>query len=613
MRIARSTLILIVANLLAFGLIWKSTRQHAPISIAQNFLFSSDIAKIELVDQEKKLNLEKKNGYWYVTTPYTWPANLWAVQRLLDEVRYIDAEKGFLTTEAKVGSGNLSVYGLEKPRWILKTTSETGITVEVKIGENKDTRQTFLLIPNGEKIIPLGDALAAALDAKPETYRIDKVFEINEFEARTISVRQKNSESDALTTLTLEERTRVGHRNQGPEWRFEAPFDHLADAERANKAITNLLNAKTITFFENPQEETGLAAPEWRIGVEGNSRRQVLLLGKPKIGSASQRWAKLEENESVFLLDTQNLTEWFNPRETLNSTRPTDFDYELATGFTLTSGGRSITLHRLDSATGEARWEIPVAPGSTATQRREANATKTTEFLTALSQLRALRQPGKSGDQAGPWLIPANTITAKPLQKIDVEFGGDRVVIFFYPAPENHPSSTLLVHQKGSAFAAVCEVSLLKNNHLNVAPQYWRSRIVTELTAGAKVSGLRLVRRQDNKVLGEARLSPEGNWIGTGALDATLSRRLATAFAQVKAVEFPTREIGAGEWAYELRITDQAAAGATGAAESFRTYLCSAPLSGSALLLKDESDSDNFLLDPSLNEILLPLLETPSR
>jgi len=167
MRIARSTLILIVANLLAFGLIWKSTRQHVPTSIAQNFLFSSAIAKIELVDQEKKLNLEKKNGYWYVTTPYTWPANLWAVQRLLDEVRYVDAEKGFSTTEAKVGSGNLSVYGLEKPRWILKTTSETGITVEVKIGENKDTRQTFLLVPNGEKIIPLGDALAAALDASP--------------------------------------------------------------------------------------------------------------------------------------------------------------------------------------------------------------------------------------------------------------------------------------------------------------------------------------------------------------------------------------------------------------------------------------------------------------
>jgi hypothetical protein len=51
----------------------------------------------------------------------------------------------------------------------------------------------------------------------------------------------------------------------------------------------------------------------------------------------------------------------------------------------------------------------------------------------------------------------------------------------------------------------------------------------------------------------------------------------------------------------------------SGASESFRSYLCTAPLNRTALLVRAEGDGDDFLLEASLAEILIPLLGTDGR
>ncbi len=613
MRIARSTLILFVANLLVFGLVWRASITHTVAPISQNLLFPTGITGLEINDNGTKIALEKKGAFWYVNSPYKWAANLWSVQRIIDELRFIDSEKGFTVNEVKANGSNLETYGLQKPRWTLKAVTENNQTQEIKIGENKETRRLFILTSDSQKIIPVADALAAALEAKPETYRVDKVFEIAEFEVRAISTRRKIDNADVVTNLAYEERARPGRRGQGAEWRFTAPFETLADPERITQALSNLVNIRVLQFAEKMSDEMGLADPVIRLALEGSSRRQVLLIGKQGVKNTTQCWAKLEESDAVFLIETKDLGGWYNPRAILTSTRPVDFDPEIVTGFNLSSGGRTITLHRLESTGKDTRWEIPVVPGSTAIQRRDGDSQLIKEFLGDLSQLRAinLRQGEKNLNET--WLIPAASLPAVPLHKVEIEIGGEKISVSFYPGPENKPAGTYLVHQKGAAFAGVCEVSLLRNAYQNVAPQFWRNRVLHELATGTKVVGLRLVERKDGKVMGEARLGPDGNWAGTGRLDAATSRRLATSLAQVKATEFPTRDIGAGEWKYLLRITDQAAAGSTGASESLRNYWCTEPLNNTAVLLRDENDEDSFLLDPTLAEILIPLLNNASR
>lgn len=612
MRISRTTVILLVANFIAFGLVWKATSGHQAGDASQTQLFPATLTKLVLSEGPERIVLESRASGWRVTEPFDWPANIWTVQRLLDELRFVGNENGFDVDEVKANGSDLKAYGLEAPRWNLKVTAETGATLESRIGVQPGTNRHFLLTEDGRRIIPLPDAMAAALAARPETYRVDRIFEIADFEARAVSIRHRTKDGEFVTALSAEVRPRIGQRVQLPEWRFETPFDALADPDATGRAVADLTNLRANKFVALTDDATGLSTPVLRLSLEGNSRRQVLLIGNPAPGQPSMRCAKLEENSSVFLVEARLLEDWFAARETLASSRPADFDSTLVTGFTIAAGGRTLTLHRLEGAATEARWEIPVAPGSTATKRREADTKIVARFLEAVAQLRAVRRKAAGGGPSLPAVMALANPGTATIQTLELEFGADRILLSFTDDPDKG-AGTRVVHAKGSPLAAVCDVSLLDGGHQNVEPQAWRKRTVAQLSQGARVSGLRLSARADGKVLGEARLGPDGNWAGSGRLDPANARRLASQLAEVSATEFPGRDIGAGGWKYELRVTDQAASGGGAASETIRTYLCSAPFGVRSLLLRDEADDDDFLLAPGLAEILIPLLAEPGR
>ena len=611
MRISRTTVVLLLANLIAFGLVWRAMSGQTTAAVSQTQLFPANPARIALAEGPTRVLLEKRPAGWRVLEPFEWPANVWSVQRLIDELRFISPESGFDVAEVTANGASLKDYGLEPARWTVKVTGDAGAAVEVKVGVQPSTRRHFLLTEDGRRIVPLPDAMAAALGVSAESYRVDRIFEIADFEARAVSVRQREKDVETVTALVAEARPRAGRRVQMPEWRFEAPYDTPADPDATVRAVAALANLRVAKFADLAEDATGLGAPALRLALEGNARRQVLLVGRPAPGQPHLLCAKLEENAAVFLVEARELREWLAPRATLADTRPADFDPALVTGFTVSAGGRTITLHRLDGLGEEARWEIPVAPGSTATKRREADARLVGRFLDGLSQLRASRRPPAA---PGGLTLPAvrEPAPGAPTQSVELEFGSERIVLGFSPDPDNG-AGTRLVHAKGSPLAAVCDVSFLDGGQQNVEPSAWRRRTVASLPQGARVSGLRLTSRADGKVIGEARLGPDGNWAGTGRLDPASARRVALAFAEVRATAFPGRDVGAGGWSYELRLTDQAATGAGAASETIRTYLCSAPLHDRSLLMRDETDDEDFILDPTLAALLAPLLNEAGR
>ena len=598
MRISRTTVLLLVANLVAFGLVWRATSSHRPAAETPDLVFTAAGDKVELTDEGRTLVLERRNSVWRVTAPFDWAANIWVVQRLQDELRFISLDKGF---PAEAGGEGLAAYGLAKPRWTLKVTGEAGGVTEAKVGLMPNTRKGFLLTEDRRRIIPLSEALVAALETKPEAYRVDKVFEITDFEARAVSIRR--GPADEVFTLVSETRPRVGVAATAPEWRYEAPFDALADAEATPKAVAELTNLRVARFAEAAPDQTGLAAPGLRIALEGNARRQALLVGNTTGEKGNLRFAKLEDNPAVFVVDAAALKVWSYHFPFFLSSRPAAFDPPLVTGLTLSHQGRSLTLRRLDAAAGGTRWEIPVVPGSTATKRREADRGQVTRFLQDLAGLRAVEAGGGLTGETTPGArrVSALPVPApEPQQKIELEFGNDRLTLLVHKD---------LIYAKDAKFGALCDFGLLGGLLTQVEPQGWRDRTVMQLPQGAKVTGLRLTERADGKVLGEARLAPNGSWTGSGRLDAATARRVAETMAEVTAAEFPTRDLGAGDWKYELRVTDQAAAGAGGAAETLRTYLLAAPSGAHNLLMRDEADADSFLLAPARADILIPLLD----
>ena len=152
MRISRTTVILLVANLIAFGFVWRATTGHRPAAVSQAQLFPAAPAKVILAEGAERLVLEKRTTGWRVTEPFDWAANIWSVQRLLDELRFISADGGFDAAEAKANGSGLKDYGLDPPRCTIRVVGETGAAVEAKVGVQPATRHHFLLTEDGRQI-----------------------------------------------------------------------------------------------------------------------------------------------------------------------------------------------------------------------------------------------------------------------------------------------------------------------------------------------------------------------------------------------------------------------------------------------------------------------------
>ena len=130
MRISRTTVLLLLANLIAFGFVWRAASGHQPATVTQTQLFPPDPARIVLTEGQARLVLERRTAGWRVLEPFEWPANIWSVQRLIDELRFVSTERGFDVEEAKANGATLKDYGLDPPRWTLKVVGDGGATVE---------------------------------------------------------------------------------------------------------------------------------------------------------------------------------------------------------------------------------------------------------------------------------------------------------------------------------------------------------------------------------------------------------------------------------------------------------------------------------------------------
>ena len=68
MRISRTTVFLLVANLIAFGLVWRATSGHQPAAASQTQLFPPDPGRITLTEGPARLveilgAIEREFGY----------------------------------------------------------------------------------------------------------------------------------------------------------------------------------------------------------------------------------------------------------------------------------------------------------------------------------------------------------------------------------------------------------------------------------------------------------------------------------------------------------------------------------------------------------------------
>lgn len=585
MRPTRTTLLLLLANVACALFIWWAMPSSQDNTV-NGLTFPTEPAIIEIEGATGLVRLERSGGGWQVTQPYAWPANPWEVQRLLGELALLREGDPRLIdpTLPPAASG----------RWKLRVSAAGGKVVEAEVtvhGSNPGSR--IARLDGGARgIATAGEPLVKILLSAAESYRTDAVFDIPAFEVRAVGIRRTETDgSDKRWGLILEHHERIGRTDTEPSWRFEAPIDQIADAERAPRAIAALTDLRVARFL--PRRETPAEKPALRLSVESASRRQVLMVWPAKDGLSE---ACLEDNPAQpFLVETRALAEWEDPQARLRSRQPCDFDPSGVRGIVLTdlTDRRSLTLHRIETAGATGRWEMPVLAGSTATRRLEVGVGRAQQFLRLLSGLRATEGQ------------PVVASTANYWHRIELEFANGKLT---FEVADDPAGGRVLVRLPGGEPLA-CPSERPIDRWVSVSANDWRTETLTRLPAGTQVSRLTL-SDATGKVIAEGRLGADGRWAAEGEISSAQAIRLANALSLVQARSFSTtsRPFAPDKtnWAITLRVNDRSAAGGAGASDATRTYRCSRAEGPNTVVMRDEADGTEFVPEPNLADALAP-------
>lgn len=585
MRITRTTLFLILANL-ACGLIIWWAMPSSQDNTFRGLTFPTQPNLIEIDGPSGHIRLERQNAGWSVTQPYTWPANPWEVQRLLGELA--------LVREANARFIDASLPAASAEKWKVQVVADNGQSVIANVtlhGSNPGTRT--LRLDGGERGIgTAGEPLLKALNSTPEAYRMDAVFDIPAFEVRAIGIRQTDANGkEQRWGLILESREKIGRTESAPAWHFEAPLDFAADVELTPRAVASLSDLHVARFL--PRRTTAAEKPAMRISVEGVNRRQVLMIWPAKDGLCE---ACLEDNPSQpFLLEQQVLAAWENPANQLRSRQPCDFDPAGVKGITLTNkrDGRSLTLHRIDAAGATGRWEMPVLAGSTATRRLEVSVGRAQQFLRLLTALRVSDNKSTGAAPDAEW------------SKVELDFATGKLTYEISP----DPAGGRIFIRSLNGEPQVCAIEQGVDRWISVSPQDWRTETLARLPAGTQVARVTLINAA-GKTIAEARLGTDTRWAAEGEISSAQAAQLAASLSLVQAHSFSSSNLPFAKekpvWSFSIRVTDRSAAGAAGASETTRNYRVSRAQGPNTIILLDESDGTEFVPEPTLIEALAP-------
>jgi hypothetical protein len=556
------------------------------------------------------LSLRRTGDSWSLTEPIDWPANPHAVSRIVNELQFLEHETSFTVRDLEKNGQSLTDYGLAAPRLSVTFTSGDGAAapVTLRLGdETKVGNRLYVLSPDGTRVHVVSQSLARSLALKAEEMRADTLFTIPVFEARSL-------------TLQNSANLRVRLRREASRWTFEAPIIARANKTATELAINALNTLRVRAFTAANSEPLPGAAHTLRITLEGNNRRETLILGaelgttaiaEAASGSGADAnsrpdiefTAAIEGKSAVFTvaIPANLLDALRNAQEVLRETRILDFDPTAVTGLTLAAPNQpEFVLQRLDSATGgEAPWQIARRDATQGPPTQPADLGTVQRLIDQLSRLAALKFQSDA---------PADA---------DLENWGfnqpEREVTLTLAA--RNTTSTLRLQigvttpRDGRAYARLADERFIYAVDpailaaTAVSPLAYRERLLREFPTAAHLTVLKITDLQDGTVVADQALVNEPAGTPLHALAAQLRTLRARRFVQDG---FADKVPAGGEerpWRYRLELTVALPAG-TGEQTETETLLFTERVGGNLQIAGSEKYAALFELEQPLLDAL---------
>ena len=638
------TLVLVFLNVALFFFIFKFERPWMTDPRAREARSrvlgpeAADIRTLTLTSTVPggSFSLARRGDTWWLTQPLEWPANLHVVNSILHELQLLENVSSFSAKDLAANSMSLADYGLDRPKLTVAFASGDAPPTVLRIGDATNIgNRLYLLSPDGERIHVVARGLADSLSLGLDKLRADTLLTVPAYEARGLLVQS------AAVRLRI--------RRENNRWLF----DTIINNARAGKTAVDLaiggLNDLRVKSFSPPSPPATLPAvdPKLRVTLEGNNRRETLLLGDPvpapnappalppapDTSVSVDYYAQLEGRAAVFTVavPTALVETLRNAQVRLREKRLLEFDLPSVTALTLTAPNQPpLTLQRLDTGTtaADATWQI-VRRGDPASgpQTLPADRAVVLRLLEQLTLLSA-KEPGGFVSDA-----PANADLEKwgfnrPEREITLSFAGGAA-----PAPAARPTPPATVtlqlgtDAQGASYArldpltnpkgSIYAVDLDLRRELPVAPRDWRERQLPALPPTATITALTLTSTAPGAApLYSHKLAANETWLTVLAAEpATNKTALETLLAHLRAPRahrfvqdtFTDRVTVAGDdrpWTLQLEATVSLPGGAGGEQTSTKTLLFTDRVGGAQQLAGSREFNAVFEIEQPLLDAL---------
>lgn len=644
------TLVLLFLNVALFFFIFKFERhwrtERASLEARRRVLGAeaADIRSLEIASSAPggSFSLARRGDTWWVTKPLEWPANPPAVDRIKNELLFLEHVTSFNVRDLAKNDQSLASYGLDKPKLTIAftsgepSTSSKSTPVTLAIGDaTKVGNNLYVLSPDGQRIHVVGRALLDSLTQPFEKVRADTLLTIPVYEARSLILQ---SAAPALRTYV---------RKEGSRWLFETPI--LARASKNAVDLTiNELNALRVKSFvtQNFPATLPSSAPTLRVTLEGNNRRETLLIGTPVSAALlppgatppaeTEYYAQFEDRSSpraalfTVVIPTgpkSLMAKLGNAQEDLREKHILEFDASAVSAITLRAPGQELVLQRLDPRTSPAPgatvardgiWQIirrgDAAQGPQTLPADRAAVQRLLEQLSLFEATKFLTESAATTDLE-------NWGFNRPEREITLTLDGPPTTIASVQIGRTAPRDKIAYARLGPANnpgASIYEVNpdILQETRLEL--RVWRERLLRELPPAARIAALKLTDLGNSQALLDITFDQAGNAtpaVSDAASVQEVLKQLRTLRAKSFTQDaFTDRVMFAGEeraWRYELAATISLPGGVAGEQTATSTLLLTERGGGTQQLAGSKEHNAVFELEQPFVDALWALIYGP--
>lgn len=621
------TIILVILNVIAGYYIYRLEKQN---KIGDEFGEESgkvfqeifDISQLTIkVNTEKSkdvFELERNRNQWLVKKPIQWPANKHAVEQIIHQLQSLEKEISFSLEDITRQDQTLADYGLDQPSLSLTFSSPKTDPQTLHIGAPTEMgSRVYVLHPNGEEIIVIGDALLRSLSISLNELRSQKVFHIPAFE---------------VTSLVLqidEQRTRIEKEKEA--WNFVTPVSAKANAILVNSTLNQLVDTQAILLYttgDDDLEKLGLTSPEMRVTLGGNNRRQTISIGnvvefeqeENNEDTPEMRYAVLDDNPTVFTVLAEPFSKLKQAQEILRERRFFFFNPLQVSDITIAQPPRLLKLQKLenqDETSVENTWQVLTQHEGGEVISQPSDEGIVNALLVNLSRMQAQRfvsdSPSPSDLTEYGFDEPNATIT------IQLEDGTSKTLLLgnLSQRSDSNPTTNSnnlfakldheeFVYEVRSQFLAIA----------NTNPLHYRERTLETHPNAARIKSLKLTNLETGNILFEKTINPESEtWpLALESIEdekerealLTIVDMLRNNFQVKNFIEDEFLELPNLPWQYRMDVEVSLPGGQENQIVS-RTFFFTKRLSGNEQIGGSPELKFTFTLTQSLVDALFPL------